>query len=224
MVGECLNEINTPKPGAFDQTIVNNGSIDLQVNNSNVTPDEFNTIYGNGSNMTKGIPLFVFNYMDFLLWNYYAYNMAGRELKKDDEGRKAFFYNLGCSDFGLDVFKQFYFSRTRRSLEHYYPQALVKKCIDDIDDNKINCFGNFAMIGSDANSSGSDWTPKAKLLHYLDPSKKIRQVGVASLKFRIMMQMCRDNDESKSRKDGQEWMFDDIKEHQNLMLKILFEQ
>ena len=38
------------------------------------------------------------------------------------------------------------------------------------------------------------------------------------------MQMCRDNDESKSRKDGQEWMFDGIKEHQNLMLKILFEQ
>lgn len=224
MVRKCLNEINTPKPGAFDQTIANNGCIDLHVTNTNVTSDNFNTIYGDGSNMTKGIPLFVFNYMDYLLWDIYANNMAGKELKKDDEGRKAFFYNLGCSDFGLDVFKQFYFSRTRRSLEHYYPQALVKKCIDDIDDNKINCFGNFAMIGSDANSSGSDWTPKAKLLHYLDPSKKIRQVGVASLKFRIMMQMCRDNDESKSRKDGQEWMFDDIKEHQNLMLKILFEQ
>lgn len=224
MVGECLNEINTPKPGAFDQTIVKNGSIDLQVNNSNVTSDNFNAIYGDGSSITKGIPLFVFNYMDYLLWDKYANNMAGKELKKDDEGRKAFFDNLGCSDFGLDVFKLFYFSRTRRSLEHYYPQALVKKYPTDINEDMINCFGNFAMIGSDANSSGSDWTPKAKLLHYLDPSKKIRQVGVASLKFRIMMQMCRDNDESKSRKDGQEWMFDDIKEHQNLMLKILFEQ
>ena len=220
----CLNEINTPKPGAFDQTIANNGCIDLHVTNTNVTSDNFNTIYGDGSNMTKGIPLFVFNYMDYLLWDIYANNMAGKELKKDDEGRKAFFDNIGCSDFGLDVFKQFYFSRTRRSLEHYYPQALVKKYPTDINENKINCFGNFAMIGSDANSSGSDWTPKTKLLHYLDPSKKIRQVGVASLKFRIMMQMCHDNDESKSRKDGQEWMFDDIKEHQNLMLKILFEQ
>ena len=38
------------------------------------------------------------------------------------------------------------------------------------------------------------------------------------------MQMCHDNDESKSRKDGQEWMFDDIKEHQNLMLNILLGQ
>lgn len=224
MVGECLNEINTPKPGAFDQTIINNGSIDLLINNSNVTSDNFNTIYGDGSNMTNGIPLFVFNYMDYLLWKKYANNLAGKELKKDDEGRKAFFDNLGCSDFGLDVFKQFYFSRTRRSLEHYFPQALVKKYPADINDYQINCFGNFSMIGSDANSSGSYWTPKTKLLHYLDSSKKIRQVGVASLKFRIMMQMCRDNDESKSRKDGQEWMFDDIKKHQNRMLDILFEQ
>lgn len=224
MVRKCLNEINTPKPGAFDQTIANNGCIDLHVTNTNVTSDNFNTIYGDGSNMTKGIPLFVFNYMDYQIWKKYAEGIAGEKLKDQSEERKEFFRQLGCSDFGLDVFKQFYFSRTRRSLEHYYPQALVKKNLDLINDEKINCFGNFAMIGSDANSSGSDWTPKTKLFHYLDPSKKIRQVGVASLKFRIMMQMCRDNDESKSRKDGQEWMFDDIKEHQNLMMKILFEQ
>ena len=33
--------------------------------------------------------------------------------------------DIGCSDFGLKVFNQFYFSRTRRSLEHYYPQANI---------------------------------------------------------------------------------------------------
>ena len=120
--------------------------------------------------------------------------------------------------------RKFYFSRTRRSLEHYYPQALIWKNPNGITDEQINCFGNFAMIGSDANSSGSDWTPKIKLDHYLDPSKKIRQVGVASLKFRIMMQICHDNVEDKSRKNGQEWMFDDIKTHQSLMLNILFKQ
>ena len=80
------------------------------------------------------------------------------------------------------------------------------------------------MISGDANSSGSDWTPKIKLDHYLDLSKKIRQVGVASLKFRIMMQICHDNVEDKSRKNGQEWMFDDIQKHQRLMLNILFKQ
>ena len=221
---ECLNDINTPKPGSFDQEIIKNGCVDLRISNPNIISDNFNAIYGDGSKMTKGIPFFVFNYLDYQIWKRYADNMAGEKLKEQSEERKEFFRKLGCSDFGLEVFNRFYFSRTRRSLEHYYPQALVKKNLDIINDDKINCFGNFAMIGSDANSSGSDWTPKTKLLHYLDSSKKIRQVGVASLKFRIMMQMCRDNDESKIRKDGQEWMFDDIKTHQNLMLKILFEQ
>ena len=224
MDSNCLNEINTPKPGSFDQAIIKSGSIDLNILNPNLSSDNFNTIYGDGSKMTKGIPLFVFNYVDYHIWKMYAGNMAGEKLKEQSEERKAFFHKLGCSDFGLEVFNRFYFSRTRRSLEHYYPQALVKKYPGIINDNEINCLGNFAMIGSDANSSGSDWTPKAKLLHYLDSSMKIRQVGVASLKFRIMMQMCRDNDEFGSRKDGQEWMFDDIRTHQNRMLNILFEQ
>lgn len=224
MIEDRLNEIHTPKPGSFDEAIINGNIINVETVNTNITPDSFNAIYGDGSKKTKGIPLFVFNYMDFLIWKKYVSNVAGEKLKEQSEERKEFFRQLGCSDFGLDTFKQFYFSRTRRSLEHYYPQALVWKNPNGITDEQINCFGNFAMIGSDANSSGSDWTPKIKLDHYLDPSKKIRQVGVASLKFRIMMQMCQDNNESKNRKNGQEWMFDDIQKHQSLMLNILFEQ
>ena len=74
------------------------------------------------------------------------------------------------------------------------------------------------MIGSEANSSGSNWTPKAKLVHYLDASGKIRQVSVASLKFMIMMQKCKDNE---AREAGLEWTFYDIKEHQDEMLRVL---
>ena len=55
----------------------------------------------------------------------------------------------------------------------------------------INRFGNFAMIGSDANSSGSNWNPIDKKNRYLDT--KSNQVSVASLKFRIMLQKCQDN-------------------------------
>ena len=220
MIKECLNEINTPRPRSFDQTIIKEGNIDVAITNLNATSEIFNKIYGDGSEKTKGIPLFVFSYMDYCLWDKYADTIAGKELRKDDDARNKFFEELGCSDFELNVFKQFYFSRTRRSLEHYYPQALVKKNLDDINEDKINCFGNFAMIGSDANSSGSDWTPKAKLIRYLDSSKKIRQVGVASLKFRIMMQMCHDNEELIERKEH-EWIFDDIQKHQKLMLNIL---
>ena len=213
--GNLLNEINTPIPGAFDQVIINGKELNLTLSGGNY---DFNDIYGDGRVKTKGIPLFVFNFIDFRIWELYAHTLAGKDLKKEDSDRIAFFNRLGCSDFGLVVFNQFYFSRTRRSLEHYYPQANVG---ENINENQINCMGNFAMIGSDANSSGSNWSPKVKLDHYLDSSGKILQVSVSSLKFRIMMQICKDNLDSKKRLAGQEWMFEDIQRHQEKMLVLL---
>jgi hypothetical protein len=126
---------------------------------------------------------------------------------------------LGCGDFGLKVFEQFYFSRTRRSLEHYYPQANATGKDGAPSQEQINCLGNYAMIGSEANSSGSNWSPKAKIDHYLDASGKIKQVSVASIKFMIMMQMCKDNEHT--REAGQEWNFKDIGTHQEKMLEVL---
>ncbi len=102
-------------------------------------------------------------------------------------------------------------------MEHYYPQANVSD--EKADVNQINCLGNYAMIGSEANSSGSNWSPKSKLDHYLDSSGKIKQVSVASLKFMIMMQKCKDN--QTKRESGFEWTFEDIKEHQQKMMKFL---
>jgi hypothetical protein len=77
------------------------------------------------------------------------------------------------------------------------------------------------MIGNEINSSGSDWSPKTKLDHYLDTSGKIRKVSVASLKFMIMMQMCKEN--QFVRENGSEWLYCDIRNHQQKMLQILFE-
>ena len=162
------------------------------------------------------IPLFVFNYLDYKIWKLYAEQLRGKESEKGDSKRRPFFEQLGCSDFGLDIFKNFYFSRTRRSLEHYFPQANVKEGSQPTVE-QINCFGNFAMIGAEANSSGSNWSPKAKLDQYLDPSGKINQISVASLKFMIMMQVCKDNKD----KSGHEWGWDEIQEHQRKMLAIL---
>ena len=68
------------------------------------------------------------------------------------------------------------------------------------------------MIGSEANSSGSNWTPKTKLDHYLDASGKINQISVASLKFRIMMQVCRNKGK---------WELEEIKDHQDKMVALL---
>ncbi len=184
----------------------------------------FCDIYPKG---TFNIPLYVFNYTDYKLWKKYATELRGEKMKKENAGRVRFFQELGCCDFELEPFKNFYFSRTRKSLEHYYPQAKAgdNRSISSVD---INCFGNFAMIGSDANSSGSDWNPIEKRNRYLD--SKLNQVSVASLKFRIMLQICQDNydngvrDKVLKRESGLEWNEKDMDEHQAKILKIIMRQ
>lgn len=209
LIPEKLNNINTPKPGTFDESILKYNK--LNVSNDKKSKEDFELIYGDGKEKSKGIPLFVFNYLDYKIWKGYFETLRNGKYKEGSKERNEFFEKLGCSDFGLKVFEQFYFSRTRRSLEHYYPQANTDEML--ISESEINCFGNYAMIGSEANSSGSNWSPKTKLDHYLDSSGKIRQISVASLKFMAMMQSC---------KDKNEWMFAEIKEHQDKMLNGLF--
>lgn len=81
------------------------------------------------------------------------------------------------------------------------------------------------MIGSDANSSGSNWNPIDKKNRYLDT--KSNPVSVASLKFRVMLQICQDNynegikNEEKKRLSGMEWNVKDMKLHQELMIGII---
>lgn len=220
---DSLTGRNQPKPNAFDEALLADGQ--LKVDYISIKgSDEFNDIYKQGS---SDIPLFVFNYTDYILWKKYSDTLRGKETKKDSIERNEFFKELGCSDFGLDTFNNFYFSRTRKSLEHYFPQAKAVKDEDASENflgiSQINCFGNFAMIGANANSSGSNWNPKTKLDHYTD--SKSDPISVASLKFKIMMQTCKDNsmqyDEQK-RTEGMEWNYEDIKKHQEKMLDIIF--
>ena len=217
LVEENLNKINTPNPGSFDNTILQENELDIVIYNDQPC---FNAIYGDGTTISKGVPLFIFNYLDYKLWEKYFDELRGEKTKEGDIERKDFFSSLGCSDFGLEVFDQFYFSRTRRSLEHFFPQADANGKNGVPTQEQINCFGNYAMIGSEVNSSASNYRPLTKLTHYLDASGKIKQVSVASLKFMIMMRKCKDNE--KSGRNGEAWNFEDIKEHQNNMLKILF--
>jgi hypothetical protein len=217
-----LNQINTPNPRAFDETILINNELNVEVYNENFN---FNSIYGDGTSESKGIPLYIFNYLDYLLWNKYDDKLRAKKTKEGDSERSIFFEKIGCSDFDLRIFEQFYFSRTRRSLEHFYPTANAKGTNGSLNQSQINCFGNYAMIGSDINSSGSNYTPKGKLVLYLDPSGKVKQVSVASLKFMIMMQTCKDNESKQNngigRKPEQEWNFEDIMDHQSKMVEIL---
>lgn len=219
---ECLNERNQPIPNAFDNVILKSDGLDLDKIGADGVDykSRFNEIYKQGN---KDIPLYVFNYTDYRLWKKYSDELRGNKTKKGSRERSQFFDSLGCSDFELDPFNNFYFSRTRKSLEHFYPQ---EKAGDGkpLSSEAINCFGNFAMIGADANSSGSNWSPKAKLDHYSDA--KADQISVASLKFKIMMQMCQDNyalmlDNKLSREPELEWNDDDMQLHQRKMLDII---
>lgn len=216
-----LNDRNQPKPNSFDETILNGGVLNVELED---VDRDFNLVYPIGS---SNIPLYVFNYTDYKLWKKYANVLRGNKEKKGSRSRTEFFSELGCSDFELEPFKNFYFSRTRKSLEHYYPQAKAKDNLP-ISTQKINCFGNFAMIGSDANSSGSNWNPIEKKNRYLDT--KSNQVSVASLKFRIMLQICQDNydagikDNYMKRLLGEEWNIDDIVQHQEKMLRIIMKR
>lgn len=211
---KSLNAINNrPIPNSFDQVMLRKGKVYTE--RESTAPD-FISIYGNGSEVCKGIQLYVFNYTDYRLWKFYADYIRGGKLREGDEERRKFFSRLGCGDFGLKAFNDFYFSRTRKSLEHFYPQAKAgeEKLLSAA---QINCFGNFAMIGADANSRGSNWNPVAKIDFYKDG--KFDQVSVASLKLRIMMQMCKDN--VGHRETSEEWNFDDISNHQSKMLSII---
>ncbi len=219
---DSLNERNQPVPNAFDSAMLANGKLNMDVCSYGTTDyrKRFKEIYRQGC---SDIPLFVFNYTDYKLWQKYVKELRGYKYKKGSKERTDFFSELGCSDFELDLFKSFYFSRTRKSLEHFYPRA---KAGDDKSLNltEINCFGNFAMIGAEANSSGSDWDPKTKLDHYCDG--KSNQVSVASLKFRIMMQVCQDNylkmlNGKLHRIPGMEWDADDMQTHQQRMLDVI---
>lgn len=216
---EALTSKNQPRPNAFDNALIVDGTLNVDVVNGEGVDykEKFNNIYKQGS---MDIPLFIFNYTDYKLWKKYADEVRSKGLKKGDEARVEFFKSLGCSDFELDYFNNFYFSRTRKSLEHFYPRAKAGEG-KPLSLNDINCFGNFAMIGSEANSSGSSWDPKTKLDHYKD--KKYDQVSVASLKLKIMMQICKDN-ENENRESGMEWNKKDMDDHQENMLNVLFDK
>ena len=219
-----LNERNQPSPNAFDDVLLKDGKLFLrEIRETGVDYQKrFAKIYQQGK---MDIPLYVFNYTDYRLWRKYSDELRGNKTKKGSEERTQFFDELGCSDFELEPFNNFYFSRTRKSLEHFYPQA---KAGDGkpMSPKGINCFGNFAMIGAEANSSGSNWDPKTKLDHYSDG--KADQISVASLKFKIMMQICQDNYKAmlnggQQRSHGMEWNAEDIKNHQDKMLKLLID-
>jgi len=229
LVKSRLSEVNRPTPGSFDEAVISKIELITDIKKDSCDNLNFIDIYGDGTERSKGVPLFVFNYLDYKLWEMYYDKLSGKNTVRNDSQRNEFFRVLGCSDFDLPMFQYFYFSRSRQSLEHFYPQSRVvsveeqgkheanKQLPNEV---QINCFGNYAMISSNANSSGSNWDPLTKHSHYNDLSGKIPLVGTATLKLKIMMQICEDNQKS-GREPGYEWVFTDMQQHQDRMVSIL---
>lgn len=103
-----LNERSQPKPNSFDEAILIDNKLNLKRVDRN---RDFESIYPIGS---SNIPLYVFNYTDYKLWKKYVIELRGNKEKETSPNRKMFFESLGCSDFGLKTFNNFYFSRTKK--------------------------------------------------------------------------------------------------------------
>lgn len=125
--------------------------------------ERYNKINENGENiLNKGTSIshFIFNYLDYLLW--------------EDDCYKKY---INGNDNILQKIKNFKFT-FRSSVEHYYPQhPLSGKTLDkEILDN----FGNLCLISRSKNSKLSNNLPIAKKEHYLNRD-------IDSIKQAIMM-------------------------------------
>ena len=221
--GSIDSSKNYPKNSIDDYVLPEIASLFKEDISTTHSRNDFTTIYGDGqktasnSSECRLIPLFIFNYLDYKIWKLYCQKARGFDNKN------AFYELIGCPDPSSlqgdsrfknfnDKFNNFNFSNSRKSLEHYLPQTNINNKEYEHYEIVINCLGNYGMIGSRANSSGSNWDPKTKISHYLDKSQKIDPVSVSSLKFLIMMSIC----------DKSGWDEPQIRDHQEKMLNILF--
>lgn len=106
------------------------------------------------------------------------------------------------------VVKEFEFT-FRSSTEHFYPQHPMEGH-PPLQSEFLHKFGNLCLISHSKNSRLSNFPPKAKLAHF---SAAIKQKSIDSLKLYEMIKLLEDNNA---------WGEDEIEEHGQEMLKLLF--
>lgn len=170
--------------------------------------DYFEIIYtNNGSSKNSGIDIaklnqgtsvenFMFNYLDYLLWQNYR---NGKEYFKI-ESEKPF------EDSRIKEFEYTF----RSSVEHYYPQHPIEGN-PKIDEKWLNHFGNLCLISTSKNSRLSNYMPKSKKDHYQNSPT------IDSIKQRIMMEY----EDWDTNGDN---CRNEIEEHGSKMMKILTER
>ncbi|UTC64550.1 DUF262 domain-containing protein [Treponema sp. OMZ 788] len=124
----------------------------------------------NKLNQGTAVDNFIFNYLDYLLWQDYRAN-------------KSYFTIKDSQAFTDNRIRDFEYT-FRSSVEHYYPQHPIdENLILTGDDEKwLDNFGNLCLISSSKNSRLSNFMPAAKKNYYSGSST------IDSIKQRIMME------------------------------------
>ena len=126
----------------------------------NIIKENGKDILGSGT----GVPHFIFNYLDYLLWENDCYKIYFG----DD---KDFIDKIS------QKIKNFKFT-FRSSVEHYYPQNPING--ETLKEDMLNNFGNLCLISRSKNSKLSNNTPTAKKDYYINND-------IDSIKQAIMM-------------------------------------
>ena len=122
-----------------------------------------NIIKENGKDILDSgtsVPHFIFNYLDYLLWENDCYEKY-----------------LGNDKTFIEKIKKFKFT-FRSSVEHYYPQNPLNG--ETLKEDMLNNFGNLCLISRSKNSKLSNNTPTAKKDYYINND-------IDSIKQAIMM-------------------------------------
>ena len=101
-------------------------------------------------NGTK-VEIFVFNYLDYLLW---------KKDKKDEKSK--------------NKYSKFEFT-FRSSVEHFYPQK-QRGTLPEIGGEEVNNFGNLCLISSSRNSELSNKSPELKRVHHEENHLKMESI------------------------------------------------
>lgn len=130
----------------------------------NLAKERYKKIIENGEDILNegtGVPHFIFNYLDYLLWEDYNYKKLNISI--DDN------ISLKINNFKFTF---------RSSVEHYYPQNPLSG--ETLKEYMLNNFGNLCLISRSKNSKLSNSLPRAKKEHYINND-------IDSIKQAIMM-------------------------------------
>jgi hypothetical protein len=164
--------------------------------NKGTQKNTLNDIDINKLNQGTAVENFIFNYLDYLLW-------------QDYKGDKNYFKIKDGQPFADNRIKDFEYT-FRSSVEHYYPQHPIdENLVLKGDDAKwLDDFGNLCLISGSKNSRLSNFMPAAKKDYYTGSPT------IDSIKQRIMMEYEQWDTNGTNN-------YNEIEEHSKKMFEIL---